>query len=86
VPGKNIRLYSDNMQVYSSTYFFLIPIITVVSSLYKGIVSRDLSICSWYQWTDLKFLHIQRVLICFYNFVFVSNFSIFVSRRSEFTL
>jgi hypothetical protein len=32
---------------------------------------------------DLKFLHIWSGFICFKNFVLVSNFSIFASRRSE---
>jgi hypothetical protein len=48
----------------------------------KGIVSRDLHICFWYRSIDLKLLPLtERV-----HFVFLSNFLIFVSRRSESTL
>jgi hypothetical protein len=40
----------------------------------KGIVSRDLHICFWYQSICLKFLHRMELFVCFLNFVFVSNF------------
>jgi hypothetical protein len=33
-----------------------------------------------------KFLDLIEPFVCFLNFVFVSNFSIFASRRSELTL
>jgi hypothetical protein len=49
----------------------------------KGIVSRDLHICFWYQSKDLKFLQHMEPLVCFSNFVFVKNFLNFASLRSE---
>jgi hypothetical protein len=52
----------------------------------KGIVSRG-GMFFWCHSIDLKFLHIRSVFVfCFTNYVFVSNFSIFKSRRSELTL
>jgi hypothetical protein len=40
----------------------------------------------WYHSIALKFLHLLSLFICFLNFVFVSNFWIFASRRSELNL
>jgi hypothetical protein len=40
----------------------------------------------WYHSIDLTFLHLMEPFACFLNFVFVLNFSIFVSQRSELTL
>jgi hypothetical protein len=40
----------------------------------------------WCHSIDLKFVHMCVVLVCIYNFDFVSNISIFASRRSELTL
>jgi hypothetical protein len=39
----------------------------------------------WSHSKDLKFLHVLNVFVCFLNCIFVSNFSIFMSRRSVFT-
>jgi hypothetical protein len=52
----------------------------------KGIVSRDFVVCFWYHSIALKFLHLLSLFICFLNFVFVSNFSILASWRSELIL
>jgi hypothetical protein len=40
----------------------------------------------WYHSIDLNFLHLMEQFFCFLNFIFVSNFSIFASQRSELTL
>jgi hypothetical protein len=69
---------------YYSILISYIHIGTVV--LLKGMVSRDLHICFLYQLIDLNFLHLIEPFVCFLNFVFVSNFSIFASQRSELTL
>jgi hypothetical protein len=53
---------------------------------FKGIVSRDLHIFFWYHSIDLTFLPFGSMFLCFLDFVFVSNFSIFASRHSELTL
>jgi hypothetical protein len=45
-----------------------------------------LHICFWYHPKDLKFLHLVEPFVCFLNFVFVWNFSIFASQRNELTL
>jgi hypothetical protein len=52
----------------------------------KEIVSRDLHICFWYHLIDLKFLRLLEPYVCFLNLVFMSNFFIFASQRSELTL
>jgi hypothetical protein len=39
-----------------------------------------------YHWIDLKFLHLMELFVCFLNFVFVYDFSIFLSKPSELTL
>jgi hypothetical protein len=52
---------------------------------FKWIVSRDLHMFFLCHSIDLKFLHLMEPFVCFLNFVFVSNFSIFASRRSELT-
>jgi hypothetical protein len=37
----------------------------------------------WYHLIDLKFLHFMEPFVCFKNYVFESNFSIFASLRSS---
>jgi hypothetical protein len=53
-------------------------------SFFKGIVSRDFLVCFWCHSIDLRFLTDKAQVHLL--FVFMSNFSIFAPRRSEFTL
>jgi hypothetical protein len=48
-----------------------------------------LEICKyvlWYHLIDLKFPSLKEPFVCFLKIVFMSNFSIFASQRSELTL
>jgi hypothetical protein len=53
---------------------------------FKGIDLRYLHIYFLYHSKELKFLHRKEPFVCFLNFVFVSNFSIFACQRGELTL
>jgi hypothetical protein len=55
----------------------------VASLLCRFCVSRDVF---WYHSIDLKVLRLMEPSVCFLNFVFVSNFSIFVSQRTDLIL
>jgi hypothetical protein len=55
-------------------------------SAFKGIVSRDFAYVFWCHSLDLKLRPLTERIRLLFKFRFVSNFSIFASRRSELTL
>jgi hypothetical protein len=81
-PAESIKWHSHShiLKGHSSEWRFH-------SHILKAFVSRDLHICFLVPFDiDLKFLHLMEPFLCFLNFVFVLNFLIFASQRSEFTL
>jgi hypothetical protein len=69
-----------------SSGFFQPEALALVMAMKQWGLGLKGHICFWQHSIDLKFLNLMDPFVCFLNFAFVWNISVFSSHRSEFTL